>query len=180
MIFMSRLRGERFLTETTQNYEVHPPRQRWTHLALIVKDIDASIAWYEKHTHMSLLSRTEDENGYGAWLGDPSDPAQADSPFILVMAQFFEGKDPFAPANHGILGPFAHIGIEVIAREDIDRIAETAKQEGCLALPPTQMPPPIGYICFLKDPDGNNVEFSYDQGVYEEARKIWGSHDNAS
>jgi hypothetical protein len=36
------------------------------------------------------------------------------------------------------------------------------------------MPAPIGYICMLQDPDGNLVEVSYDQGVYETARKVWG------
>jgi hypothetical protein len=39
---------------------------------------------------------------------------------------------------------------------------------------PTEMPPPIGYICMLRDPDGNMVEFSYDQGVYAKAQEVWG------
>jgi catechol 2,3-dioxygenase-like lactoylglutathione lyase family enzyme len=160
------------MTYTDSPYEVHPDRQRWTHLALIVKDIQASIAWYEKHTHLELLSSNEDDNGFGAWLGDRT---QADNPFLLVLAQFLEGKDPFAPAEHAALGPFAHIGIEVTEREQIDNIAALGKEEGCLALGPSQMPPPIGYICFLKDPDGNTIEFSHDQGVYEEAKKIWGT-----
>ena len=36
------------------------------------------------------------------------------------------------------------------------------------------MPKEIGYICFLKDPDGNTIEFSFDQGVLEEAKRTWG------
>jgi hypothetical protein len=36
------------------------------------------------------------------------------------------------------------------------------------------MPAPIGYICAATDPDGNVVEFSYDQGVYSAARATWG------
>ena len=36
------------------------------------------------------------------------------------------------------------------------------------------MPDPIGYICALTDPDGNMIEFSYDQGVYEKAQEVWG------
>ena len=32
----------------------------------------------------------------------------------------------------------------------------------------------VGYICMLRDPDGNLVEFSWDQGVYAKARDIWG------
>ncbi len=43
-------------------------------------------------------------------------------------------------------------------------------------MPATQMPDPIGYICMLRDPDGNMVEFSYDQGVYEKVREVWGQH----
>jgi hypothetical protein len=37
------------------------------------------------------------------------------------------------------------------------------------------MPPPIGYICALKDPEGNMIEFSYDQGVYAKAQEVWGA-----
>ncbi|MDA0339173.1 MAG: VOC family protein, partial [Proteobacteria bacterium] len=88
--------------------------------------------------------------------------------------QFFEGKDPFAPVKHPILGPFNHIGIEVTTKEEVDAIAARSKEDGCLALGPQQMPKHIGYICFLKDPDGNTVEFSHDQGVYEAVQKVWG------
>ncbi len=161
------------MTYTDSQYEAHPDKQRWTHLALVVKDIKKSIAWYEKYTHLELLSLNEDENGFGAWLGDRS---QADNPFLLVLAQFLDGKDPFAPARHHNLGPFSHIGIEVPEREQIDKIAEAAKEKGYLELGPQQMPAPIGYICFLKDPDGNTIEFSHDQGVYDEAKRVWGSN----
>jgi lactoylglutathione lyase len=163
-------------TPTTATHKLRPPRQRWTHLAMIVTDIDATIAWYTKYTHLELLARHEDAQGFGAWLGDRE---QADSPFVLVLSQFLEGKDPFAPAKHGVLGPFAHIGIETTSREELDRVAAMAKENGCLALGPAQMPPPVGYVCFIKDPDGNTIELSYDQGVYEAARKVWGSAEDS-
>ena len=63
-------------------------------------------------------------------------------------------------------------GIELTSREDVEQIAAQASESGCLAMPPTQMPPPIGFICMLRDPDGNMVEFSYDQGVYAKAREV--------
>ena len=163
------------MTHANSKYDVHIGRQRWTHLALVVKDVDKSVAWYEKHTHLELLAKNEDDSGYGVWLGDRK---QADEPFILVLAQFFEGKDPFKALDHGHLGPFAHMGIEVTERESIDEIAKAAEADGCLALGPVQMPDPIGYICFLKDPDGNTIEFSYDQAVYDVAKKIWGDDEN--
>ncbi|MEM1019679.1 MAG: VOC family protein [Pseudomonadota bacterium] len=150
--------------------EIQLDRQRWTHMALHVKDLDASIEWYETYTHLRLFERNEDVNGWGAWMIDPEQP---DPPFLLVMAQFREGKDPFAPSEHGIMGPFAHFGIEMTSQEEVDAIAEKAKQGGHLALGPMMMPAPVGYICFLKDPDGNRVEFSYNQGVYETVREKW-------
>ena len=150
------------MTEPT--YDLHPPKARWTHIALRVADIDATISWYTEFTPLELIDRREDEAGYGAWLGmGDNDP---DRPFILVLAQFFPETDPFASAPKAVLAPFAHLGIELPEQADVDAIAERAAEGGCLGMPPTMMPAPIGYICMLKDPDGNMVEFSWDQGVY--------------
>ncbi|HTX51433.1 MAG TPA: VOC family protein [Caulobacteraceae bacterium] len=156
---------------TETSHSVGPKRSVWTHIALAVKDIDASIAWYERFTHLTLLARGEDKDGKNAWLGDASQP---DSPFVLVLGQFYEGHDPFAPAPHHPMGPFAHIGIELPTKQAVDDRAAAGKAAGCLAFGPLQMPKQIGYICFLKDPDGNTIEFSFDQGVYEKAREVWG------
>ncbi len=158
-------------------HKIRPDRPRWTHLALHVRDIDASIAWYEKHTPLRVLARNQDEFGRGVWLGDGTTPH---APFILVLAQFFEGKDPFAPAKHAVLQPFAHIGIEVPTRKMVDELASLARESDSLALGPVQMPDPVGYVCFVKDPDGNLIEFSFDQGVYEKAREVWGAGDDDS
>lgn len=153
-------------------YDVHPPKPRWTHIALRVRDIDETIAWYTEFTPLELLDRRQDDMGFGAWLGMPD---TADSPFILVVAQFLEGKDPFGDAPHATLQPFAHFGIELPSRADVDAMAQRGEEAGCLGMPATMMPPPIGYICMLKDPDGNMVEFSWDQGVYATARDRWGA-----
>ena len=152
-------------------YAVSPPTPRWTHIALRVKDVDRSIAWYTEHTPLHLLDRRADEFGFGAWLGDPD---AAERPFILVLAQFFPATDPFKDAPQEVLAPFAHLGIEVTSHDAIDQIAAVGAGKGCLGMPPTEMPPPIGYICMLRDPDGNMVEFSFDQGVYAKAREVWG------
>ncbi len=150
-------------------YDVHPPAARWTHIALRVTNIDATINWYNTYTPLQLLDRREDDNGYGAWLGHGD---SADSPFILVLAQFFPETDPFKDAPIATLTPFAHLGIELTSREAVEEVAAKGKAGGCLSQPPTDMPPPIGYICMLSDPDGNRVEFSYDQGVYTLASKL--------
>jgi catechol 2,3-dioxygenase-like lactoylglutathione lyase family enzyme len=156
------------VNKPADTYTLHPPKARWTHIALPSTDIDKSIAWYEEYTPLKLLDRREDADSYGAWLGHDD---QSDKPFILVLVSFFrdqhKGRQP-------IMAPFAHIGIELTSREEVERTAERGKEAGCLAWPPTDMPPPIGYICALLDPDGNMIEFSYDQGVYAKAKEVWG------
>ena len=152
-------------------YDLHPTEARWTHIALRVRNIDATIDWYTAHTPLELLDRREDDMGYGAWLGHSD---QANRPFILVVAQFFPETDPFKDAPQEVLAPFAHLGIELPSRDALEAAADRARAEGCLAMPPTEMPPPIGYICMLRDPDGNMIELSHDQGVYATARQVWG------
>lgn len=156
------------MTDPDDEYTVHPPAPRWTHIALPCSDIDASIAFYERYTPLRLLDRREDVDGFGAWLGQPD---MADRPFVLVLVSFHEDAGRGALTT---MAPFAHLGIEVTSRDEVDAIAARAERDGCLHWPAAQMPPPIGYICAVRDPDGNVVEFSFDQGVYAKAREVWG------
>ena len=150
-----------------------PRGARWTHIALPCHDIDKSIAWYTKFTPLSLLDRREDPDGFGAWLGHSD---QLDFPFVLVLVSFFRDQ---AKGAQPVMAPFAHIGIEVPSRAEVERIAELGRAEGCLAWPPTDMPDPIGYICAVTDPDGNMIEFSHNQGVYDKALEVWGPATSA-
>lgn len=152
-------------------YAVGPDRPRLTHIALRVRDLEGSISWYESHTPLRLLRRFSDDYGVGCWLADPLDHA---CPFVLVLSQFDPDKDPFGYAPPTVLGPYAHLGFELVDRAMVDEMAAKAKKEGNLALPPTQMPKPIGYICFVEDPDGNTIEFSCGQGTYAIWREVWG------
>ena len=152
-------------------YDIHPAEARWTHVALRVDDIDAKIDFYTSMTPLELIEKRQDEQGFGAWLGMPG---ATNNPFILVVAQFLEGSDPFADAPKGVLAPFAHLGIELPSKRAVDEIAASAAAADCLAMPATMMPPPIGYICMVRDPDGNMVEFSWDQGVYATLRDRFG------
>lgn len=152
-------------------YGIHPTEARWTHVALRVDDIDETIAFYTSMTPLELIDKRQDEHGYGAWLGMPG---ATNNPFILVVAQFFDGSDPFADAPKEVLAPFAHLGMELPSKEAIDQIAARAAAADCLAMPATMMPAPIGYICMVRDPDGNMVEFSWDQGVYATLRERYG------
>ncbi len=158
-------------------YDIHPTEARWTHIALRVDDIDATIEFYEAMTPLRLIERREDDNGFGAWLGMPG---ATSNPFILVIAQFLAGRDPFADAPKAVLAPFAHLGIELPDRAAVDAVAARAEAAGCLTMAATMMPPPIGYICMIRDPDGNMIEFSWDQGVYATLRERFGEPTDGS
>lgn len=148
---------------------------RWTHVALPVSDLDRSIEFYEQVTPLVLVTKNVDSNGRGAWL---SNEGQVDSPFVLVLAEFIpEVGDRFGirPGERvPTLAPFAHLGIELPNREDVDRVAEKAREIGALRWEPMEMAEHIGYICAVEDPDGNTIEFSHNQKVYSTIQELWG------
>jgi catechol 2,3-dioxygenase-like lactoylglutathione lyase family enzyme len=149
-----------------------PERPRLTHVALRVRDLERSIEWYERYTPLQVLRRFSDDYGLGVWLADPGDRA---CPFVLVLSQFTPELDPFGYAPPTVLGPYAHFGFELTDRESVDRIASQAAEDGILTYPATDMPEPIGYICFVEDPDGNTIEFSHGQGTYAIVEEEWGA-----
>lgn len=143
------------------------PRPRWTHIALPCSDLDRSVDWYKRFTPLVVLSEHSDDKGRSAWL---SHEGEAASPFVLVLVAF----DAEAGRPQPTMAPFAHIGIEVPERADVDAIAAAGAADGCLAWAPRDMPAPVGYICALTDPDGNMIEISHDQGVYAACQEKWG------
>lgn len=148
---------------------------RWTHIALPVTDLDRSVEFYTTVTPLVLVTRNPDENGESAWL---SNEGQVETPFVLVLAEFNDevaprfGIDKDKPAT--TLAPFAHIGIEMPNRSDIDEIARRADEIGALEWEPRDMAAHIGYICAVRDPDGNTIEFSHNQKVFDTIRELWG------
>ncbi|MGA8705502.1 MAG: VOC family protein [Steroidobacteraceae bacterium] len=140
---------------------------RWTHVALPSCDIDRSIAWYEKFTPLVLVERFQDPMGKSAWMGHAG---QVEHPFVLVLVMFYKDQGRQQPQ----LTPFAHIGIEVPTEQELDSIAAQADKDGCLAMKPQRIPPPVGYVCMISDPDGNRIEISHNQQVYQKVQERWG------
>lgn len=150
---------------------------RFTHVALPVEDIDISVEWYERYTPLRAIDRRSDAEGEAAWLCHPE---ATEHPFIIVLVSLDSAKGQ----PHGQLGPFGHLGMELPSREAVDAMALLGRADGCLAWEPALWPAPVGYVCALSDPDGNVVEFSFDQGVYAKVREVlgapggsWQAHD---
>ncbi|HEY6378658.1 MAG TPA: VOC family protein [Candidatus Dormibacteraeota bacterium] len=154
---------------------------RWTHVAIPSMDIDRSIDFYTSLTPLVLVARNQDPSGQSAWLSNAN---QVETPFVLVLVQLAaEVGAQFgieAGKPHRTLGPFSHIGVELPHREDVDAVAAQARELGCLHWEPMQMAEHVGYVCAVTDPDGNVIEFSHNQKVFETIRNLWGAKETAS
>ncbi len=122
-----------------------------THIALQVRDIDRSIAFYERYCGMQIIhDRTDDFRV--TWLGWGEDPPR----FALVLLH--------KPYETNQQPPLQHIGIATDTRDQVDAVARRARNDGLgAAWDPVDAGPIVGYYCGLADPDGNMVEFSHGQ-----------------
>ena len=125
---------------------------KFTHVAFLVSDVDKTADFYIKYCGLKVLSRRMDPNtGYrGIWLGH-------DLKFVIVA--FETEKKPM----QSITKPLSHLGFSLESKDDVDRIAEIAKEEGLLNYGPIYIDADVGYICEVLDPDRNSVEFSFGQ-----------------
>jgi catechol 2,3-dioxygenase-like lactoylglutathione lyase family enzyme len=135
----------------------------FTHVALLVGDLDASIAFYGKYAHMEVVHRRAEGSSRVAWVSDRT------RPFVIVLIELprIVPRSLFRAAN-GVLRkvvPFEHLGVGCATREDVDRLCAEARAEGVLARGPTDYGPPVGYWAFLTVPDGHVLEVSYGQEV---------------
>lgn len=123
-----------------------------THIALPVKDMDRSIAFYAKYARMQVVHRRTDSDGSDVvWISDKT------RPFVIVLIKVAEVEN--------VLLPFAHLGVACGSREEVDRLCDEARAEGLLNKEPKDSGYPVGYWAFISDPDGHTLEIAYGQEV---------------
>jgi len=118
-----------------------------THVALPARDLDESIRFYAEYARMQVVHRREGV----VWLSDKT------RPFVIVLME--------SPGVEHPLRPAAHLGVACESRDEVDRLAARARDEGCLIEGPADYGPPVGYWVFIRDPDGHTLEVSYGQDV---------------
>lgn len=126
----------------------------FTHVALLVTDLDASIAFYARYADMEVVHRRgENRRGKGgvAWISDRT------RPFVIVLIE--------AGKPDTVLGPVAHLGVGCKSRDEVDRRCALARDNGVKVKGPEDWGPPVGYWAFLHDPDGHVLELSFGQEV---------------
>jgi len=131
------------------------PDHGFTHIALEVSDLDASLDFYQRYADMHPVHhRTSSDGIRVAWTTDHT------RPFIIVLLEV-------PPIDHGThpLGGWNHLGIGVDSRDEVDRRMATAVAEGRVTAGPHDSGPPAGYYGIIVDPDGHNLEIAYGQQV---------------
>jgi lactoylglutathione lyase len=116
-----------------------------THVALPVRSLAASVAFYAKYAGM----QTVHERSGVIWVSDHT------RPFALVLIETANEIKP--------LLPMAHLGVGVRSREEVDRICRLAQVEQCLLRAAEDSGPPVGYWALVRDPDGHTLEVAFGQ-----------------
>lgn len=118
-----------------------------THVALAVRSLADSVAFYETYAGLHAVHR---RHGV-VWLADGT------RPFALVLLETTEAVRPVLPP--------AHLGVGLRSREEVDARCELARRNGCLLRPAEDSGPPVGYWALIRDPDGHTLEVAYGQDV---------------
>lgn len=136
-------------------------RPVFTHCALHVQDIQVSIDFYRRYCGLKEVhSHGASPEDRTVWIAEEG----RESEFVLVLVSGGRKQE----RNEGDM---THYGFAVTSRQDIDDIAARARSEGCLFWEPLDLPPPVGYLCAVEDPDGYVIEFSYGQPLGPGAEK---------
>jgi catechol 2,3-dioxygenase-like lactoylglutathione lyase family enzyme len=121
-----------------------------THVALPVRDVDASAAFYARFADMEVVHRRVDHGVGVVWLSDLT------RPFVIVLLQ--------TDVTH-VLGGWAHLGVAVASRDEVDRRVADALDAGLTVSGPYDEGAPVGYWAIVADPDGHHLELAYGQEV---------------
>jgi len=125
--------------------------QGLTHVALPVREMDRSLAFYEKYARLQVVHERNDDGVRVAWISDRT------RPFVVVLIEVPEVRNP--------LLPLAHLGVGVESRERVDELTAAAEDDGLARYGPIDSGYPVGYWALVSDPDNHTLEVSYGQEV---------------
>jgi catechol 2,3-dioxygenase-like lactoylglutathione lyase family enzyme len=128
-------------------------RPRLTHIALRVRDLARTVAFYERYCRLVVCHEREDEGTRVVWLAE-----RAEEPAFVFVLIPMAHTEVDRPGVH-------HFGFSLGARSEVDEIAALARTNGVLREGPRDAGPIVGYFCIVEDPDGNWVEFSFGQPI---------------
>jgi len=125
-----------------------------THVALFVHDVGRTVEFYRRYAGLCVVHDRVDGGVRVAWLSERA----VDPEFVIVAIQTTPGA-PEVPPH------MAHFGYDAGSRAAVDEVAGRAEADGLLVQGPLDAGPIVGYLCIIRDPDGNLVEFSHGQSI---------------
>lgn len=125
-----------------------------THVALFVRDVARTIDFYTRFAGLHVVHDRVDDGVRVVWLSE----RREDPDFVIVAIHL-------TPSAPGVPPRMAHFGYDLPSRAAVDEIAARGRAEGVLEQGPLDAGPIVGYLCMLRDPDGNLVEFSHGQPI---------------
>jgi lactoylglutathione lyase len=99
-------------------------RVQWTHLALHVRSLERSIAFYGRYTNLRVVDTHSDASSTGmdvAWLSGRCDDDELS--FVLVLQEGTPIHVPSAKPQQP-LGPISHLGLGLASRKEVDAVAD--------------------------------------------------------
>jgi catechol 2,3-dioxygenase-like lactoylglutathione lyase family enzyme len=125
-----------------------------THVALFVCDVARTIDFYARFAGLHVVHDRVDDGVRVVWLSE----RREEPDFVIVAIHLI-------PSESGVPPRMAHFGYDLPSRAAVDAIAARGRAEGVLEQGPLDAGPIVGYLCMLRDPDGNLVEFSHGQPI---------------
>ena len=119
-----------------------------THIAIAVKDLDQTLAFYQKVFEVKVMYHKDDF-------------LQVTTPGANDLIVFEKKKADPDSYRDGKTGGIAHFGFRLRDARDIDEMAKRIKSAGGTIIDKGEFVPGEPYI-FFKDPDGYEVEICYE------------------
>ena len=153
-------------------HSLRPKSPRWTRTALRVSDMDRDhrlVPDVHAAASCSTDARTTTATARGS-----GTPDSGEFPFILVVAQFHEHRDPFAPAPIASSDPSTTWASSFPTTMRSTTIARGAKRRLPRHAGDADARPDRLHLHAAAIPTATWSSSPIDQGVYEKVREVWG------
>ena len=126
---------------------------RMTHICLHVKDVDECTRFYKDYCKLQTIDERINEGEGSVYMAEVGRQAE-------IVFQLKSGGNNLTLAAD----EERHFGFVVESKQTVDDIAKRAREDGILFFEPEEYLPGA-YMCGVKDPNGNCIEFSYGHSV---------------
>lgn len=122
---------------------------RMTHICLHVERLDECARFYERYCNMTVVDDRSEEGAGSVYMANPARESE------IVLQLMSGGQNLSLPDSDN-----RHFGFAVESKQAVDEVARKARADACLFWEPDEYIPGA-YLCAVKDPNGNCLEFSF-------------------